>query len=54
MLSRGNVLRYITKEDRIPIYNCKISELNFQYRSYDWVCKTDMMNKIYIILLINR
>lgn len=34
--SKKTVLKYITKEDRVPLYNCKMSMLHFNYRSYVW------------------
>lgn len=34
--SRRNTLKYITKEDKEPLFNCKVSELHFNYRCYRW------------------
>lgn len=39
--SRRNILKYITKEDTCCIFNCKVSELNFNYRVFDWASTTD-------------
>lgn len=38
--STRNVLKYISKEDRNIIYNCKLSQLNFNYRAYRWAVET--------------
>lgn len=40
--SRRNVLKYITKEDIHCIFNCKISELNFNYRIFHWASNCDV------------
>lgn len=37
-----NVLKYITKEDRNPYFNVKLSSLHFNYRSYVWAKSTDV------------
>lgn len=34
--SRKSVLRYITKEDESPFFNCSESELSFAYRARSW------------------
>jgi hypothetical protein len=34
--SRRNWLRYISKEDDEPYFNCKVSELSFRYRAINW------------------
>jgi hypothetical protein len=38
--SRRNVLRYITKEDQSPLFNCRSSELSFAYRANVWCRST--------------
>lgn len=38
--SRRNVLKYITKEDRSPLFNCRLSELSFSYRAFVWASGT--------------
>lgn len=38
--STKSVLKYITKEDRNPFYNCKMTMLHFNYRSYMWALST--------------
>lgn len=42
--STRNVLKYISKEDRQLLYNCKLSMLNFNYRSYVWACDTPVFS----------
>lgn len=39
--STRNVLKYISKEDRNIFYNCKLSMLSFNYRSYMWALSVD-------------
>lgn len=39
--SRKSCIKYVTKEDRNSIYNCKESELHFFRRSLLWVSRTD-------------
>jgi hypothetical protein len=34
--SRRNVLKYISKEDKTPLFNCRSSELSFSYRASAW------------------
>lgn len=34
--SRKSCLRYISKEDRDLYFNCRVTELNFNYRAYHW------------------
>lgn len=38
--SPKSVLKYITKEDRCPYFNCKLSLLHFNYRSFVWAMQT--------------
>lgn len=38
--SRRNVLKYITKEDTEAVFNCRVGELSFAYRSYHWAKST--------------
>lgn len=38
--STKSVLKYITKEDRHPFYNVKVSLLHFNYRAYFWAVNT--------------
>lgn len=38
--STKSVLKYITKEDRFPFFNVKLSCLHFNYRSYVWAVNT--------------
>jgi hypothetical protein len=38
--SRRNVLRYITKEDERPYFNCGSGELSFYYRAHEWARST--------------
>lgn len=42
--SRKSCLKYISKEDRHLIFNCKLSELNFYYRAYEWSLKTRLFD----------
>lgn len=37
--SRRNVLKYISKEDVNLVFNCKLDELNFNYKCYSWACR---------------
>ena len=34
--SKRNALKYISKEDKHLYFNCKVSDLNFYYRCFDW------------------
>lgn len=38
--SRRNVLKYITKEDKEPLYNVKLSDLHFYAQAYHWAKNT--------------
>lgn len=38
--SRRNVLKYVTKEDERPLFNCAASELSFSYRARTWARNT--------------
>lgn len=53
--SRRNTLKYITKEDRAPLTNIKISDLSFNAQIYDWAKRTtrfDMTN--WFVVLHNQ
>lgn len=39
--SRKSCLKYISKEDKNLIFNCKLSELHFAYRAYHWALNTN-------------
>lgn len=40
--SRKSCLKYISKEDTSCYFNCKLSELNFNKRVYEWAKRTDV------------
>lgn len=40
--SRRNTLKYVTKEDECPLFNCSESELSFAYRARAWAKRTPL------------
>lgn len=36
--SRKSCLKYLSNEDRNLFFNCRLSELHFNYRAYRWAC----------------
>lgn len=38
--SKRNILKYITKEDNEPYFNCSASKLNFYYQVHNWARNT--------------
>lgn len=52
--SRKSTLKYITKEDRAPFYNCKLSELHFNYRAYQWAVNSPVFRYEDVFVMEHR
>lgn len=39
--SKKTLLKYITKHDKTPLFNCSSSKFHFNYRIYDWASNTN-------------
>lgn len=42
--SKKSILKYITKCDTSPLFNCSPSKFHFNYRIYEWASNTDVFD----------
>lgn len=52
--SKRNVLKYISKEDRLVYFNCKESLLHFNYRAYVWAKNTPVFRFADLFVMEHR
>lgn len=42
--SKKSILKYVTKCDKSPLFNCSTSKFHFNYRIYEWASNTDVFD----------
>lgn len=42
--SKKSAIKYCTKEDKFPLFNCKLSDTHFNYRVFVWASNSKMFN----------